>query len=105
MPLGDAWAAARAPAVVSASARAAIAAVRFPLHREGDGGATAAPTGAYGASCGTLSCTSDRSVAAPNCGGRAIGTVLVNLGGGTVNPGGGDPGGWAVTLAGSSVRL
>ena len=91
--MGDAWAAASAPTVVSASARAAIAAVRRPLHRGGWAGATAAPTGVYGASCGTESCTADRSVAAPNCGGRAIGTVLVNLGGGTVNPGGGDPGG------------
>src|SRR5690349_3405521 len=105
MPLGDAWAAARAPAVVSASASAAMAAVRLPLHRGGSCGATAAPTGGYGASCGTLSCTADRSVGACSCGGRAIGTVLVNLGGGTVNPGGGDPGGWAVTLAGSSARL
>ena len=82
-----------------------MAAVRLPFHRDGSFGATAAPTGVYGASCGTLSCTVDRSVAAPICGGRAIGTVLVNLGGGTVNPGGGDPGGWAVTIAGSSVRL
>ena len=93
MPLGDAWAAASAPAVVRASANAAMAAVRLPLHRDGTAGATAAPTGVYGASCGTLSCTSERSGGAPNCGGRAIGTVLVNLGGGTVNPGGGDPGG------------
>ncbi len=68
---------------------AAIAAVRLPLQRGDSIGAAA--TGAYGASRGTVSWTSER-------GGCGMGTV--GDGGGTVNPGGGEPGGWAVTTAG-----
>ena len=89
MPDGEAAAAAIAPALVSANAMAAIAAVRLPLHR---GASTGAPaTGAYGASRGTVSWISEGG----DCG---MGTV--GDGGGTVNPGGGEPGGWAVTTAG-----
>ena len=57
MPDGEAAAAAIAPALVSASAIAAIAAVRLPLHRGDSTGAAA--TGAYGASRGTVSWISD----------------------------------------------
>ena len=89
MPDGEAAAAAMAPALVSASAMAAIAAVRLPLHRGDSVGAAA--TGAYGASRGTVSWISER-------GGCGMGTVGEE-GGGTVNPGGGEPGGWAVTTA------
>ncbi len=89
MPDGEAAAAAIAPALVSARAIAAIAAVRLPLHRGDSTGAAA--TGAYGASRGTVSWIS----AGGGCGRGAVGD-----GGGTVNPGGGEPGGWAVTTAG-----
>jgi hypothetical protein len=90
MPDGDAAAAAMAPALVSAKARAAIAAVRLPLHRGGSTGAAA--TGAYGASRGTVSWIGARGA----CGRGTVGGEA----GGTVNPGGGEPGGWAVTTSG-----
>jgi hypothetical protein len=84
---------------------AAIAAVRFPLHRDGSVGAAAAPTGGFGASCGTLSCTDERGrsgTGAVRCG---IGMVCGGPFGGMENPGGGDTGGWTVTLTASAWRL
>ena len=100
MPFGEAAAAASAPALVRASAMAATAAVRFPLQRVlSAGAATIGAYGAYGASRGTASWISDR-------GGGAYGTATVRSGtGGTVNPGGGDPGGGEVTPAGSNRNL
>ncbi len=86
MPFGEAAAAAIAPALVSASAAATMAAVLFPLQRGTSNGAGA--TAAYGASCGTLSCTSER-VTGSSAGGC-----------GTRKPGGGDPGSWADTTPG-----
>jgi hypothetical protein len=98
IPFGEAAAAAIAPALVSASARAATAAVRFPLHRGfSTAGATAVANEAYGASCGTLSWISDR-------GGCGMGTVGEGRGG-KVNPGGGDAGGGTVTPAGCGRSL
>jgi hypothetical protein len=100
IPFGEAADAAMAPALVNARAMAAMAAVRLPLHRADSGGAEAATPaiGAYGASCGTVSWISDR-------GRTGIGVVCCGTGtvcgepDGTVNPGGGDPGGWTVTPA------
>jgi hypothetical protein len=99
IPFGDAAAAAIAPALVSASAMAATAAVRLPLHRGfSAGGATAAGAAeAFIASCGTLSWISAR-------GGCGIGTVGDGRGG-TVNPGGSDAGGGTVTPAGCGRSL
>ncbi len=117
MPFGEAAAAAIAPALVSASAMAATAAVRLPLQRRDSTGTGA--RGAYGASWGTLSCTSER-IPRPTSerasgrvttgsrgGGWGSGTVGAPGGvvGGTVKPGGGDPGGWAGTAAGSVALL
>ncbi len=89
MPDGEAAAAAIAPALVSANAIAAIAAVRLPLHRGDSTGAAA--TGAYGASRGTVSWISEGGGWISDGGACGIGTV--GDGGGTVNPGGGEPGG------------
>ena len=102
MPLGEAAAAASAPALVRARAMAAIAAVRLPLHRGVSAGGTAA-IGAYGASWGTVSCTSERGCS--GTGTACCGVVRVGAVGGTVNPGGGDAGGSAVTPAGCGCWL
>jgi hypothetical protein len=104
MPLGEAAAAASAPALVRARAMAAIAAVRLPLHRGVSAGGTAA-IGAYGASWGTVSCTSDRGCSGTGTVRWGIGVVRVGAVGGTVNPGGGDAGGSAVTPTGCGCWL
>jgi hypothetical protein len=106
IPFGDAADAAIAPALVRARAIAAMTAVRLPLHRDESGGPEAATPaiGAYGASCGTLSWISDRGemgMGAVCCGTGTVGGEPD----GTVNPGGGDPGGWTVTPAASAAIL
>ena len=93
-----------APAVVSASAMAAITAVRLPLHRRDSAGAAAA-IGAYGASWSTVSWNSDRGWSGTGTVCCGIGVVRGGPWGGTVNPGGGDAGGWGVTPAGCGSRL
>ena len=102
--MGEAAAATSAPALVKASAIAAITAVRLPLHRRDSAGAAAA-IGAYGASWGTVSWTSDRGWASTGTVCCGIGIVRGEPDGGTVNPGGGDVGGWAVTPAGCDSWL
>jgi hypothetical protein len=99
IPFGDAAAAAIAPALVSARAMAATAAVRLPLHRAVPaGGATdIVAAEACGASCGTLSWISAR-------GGCGTGTVGDGRGG-TAKPGGGVTGGGTVTTAGCGPSL
>jgi hypothetical protein len=93
-----------APAVVSASAMAAIAAVRLPLHRGDSAGVTVA-IGETGASRGTLSCISERGCSGTGTLCCGIGGVRGGTWGGTANPDGSDAGGWAVTPAGCGSQL
>jgi hypothetical protein len=106
IPLGEAAAAATAPAVVNASAAAAMSAVRLPLHREdSEGTAGTAVEGANranGASWGTLSCTSACGWVCAWVSGCVSGSRVTPVG--VVNPGGGDAGG-TLTTSGSTARL